>query len=102
MPYTQEELQELEFYQNLIDEDEQRYLQNRQIYIARFQASGSADDGSQTVRDDDGNILVFESPYTGELDPPDHSNKMVADMNTDNLKNDISINDVINRQFREF
>ena len=102
MPYTQEELQELEFYQNLIDEDEQRYLQNRQIYIARFQASGSADDGSQTVRDDDGNILVFESPYTGELYPPDHSNKMVANMNTDNLKNDISINDVINRQFREF
>ena len=69
MPYTQEELQQLEFYQNLIDEDEQRYLQNRQVYIARFEASGSADDGSQTVRDDEGNILVFESPYTGQLDP---------------------------------
>ena len=102
MPYTQEELQELEFYQNLINEDEQRYLANREILDARFRASGSADDGSQTIRDDEGNILVFESPYTGELDPPDHSNKMVTNMNTDNLKNDISINDVINRQFREF
>ena len=60
MPYTQEELQELEFYQNLIDVDEQQYLQNRQIYIARFQVSGSAVDGSQTVRDDEGNILVSE------------------------------------------
>ena len=59
MPYTQEELQQLEFYQNLIDEDEQRYLANREIYIARFQASGSADAGTQTVRDDEGNILVF-------------------------------------------
>ena len=102
MPYTQEELQQLDFYQNLIDEDEQRYLQNRQHYISNFQVSGSADDGSQTVRDDEGNILVFESPYTGQLDPPDQSNKMVSNMNNDNFKNDISVNDVIDRQFREF
>ena len=29
MPYTQEELQNLTFYQNLINEDEERYLQEK-------------------------------------------------------------------------
>tara|TARA_B100000131_G_scaffold182565_1_gene176077 strand:- start:2029 stop:2337 length:309 start_codon:yes stop_codon:yes gene_type:complete len=101
MPYTKEELERLEFYQNLIDEDEQRYLQNRAQLEARFFASGSADDGSQTVRDDNGSILVFESPYTGELATPDHSNKIVADMNTEHLQNDISIDKIINRRIRE-
>ena len=101
MPYTKEELEQLEFYQNLIDEDEQRYLQNKAQLEADFLASGSADDGSQTVRDEQGNILVFESPYTGQLATPDHSNKIVADMNSEHLKNDISINELINREFRE-
>ena len=49
--------------------------------------SGSADDGSQTVRDDNGSILVFESPYTGELATPDHSNKIVADIPLEPLAN---------------
>ena len=101
MPYTKEELQELEFYQNLKDEDEQRYIQKRQLLITRFEASGSADMGTQTVRDDDGNILVFENPYNGQLDPPDDSNKIVADMNSEQLKNNLSINELINREFRE-
>jgi len=101
MPYTQEELQQLEFYQNLLDEDEQRYLQRKALLESRFQASGSADDGSQTVRDEQNNILIFESPYTGQLAIPDHSNKMVADMHTNHLKNDISIDDILNRTFRE-
>tara|TARA_R100000742_G_C4237288_1_gene57654 strand:- start:36 stop:344 length:309 start_codon:yes stop_codon:yes gene_type:complete len=101
MPYTQEELQKLEFYQNLIDEDEQRYLSNKAILEADFLVSGSADDGSQTVRDDHGNILVFESPYTGQLATPDHSNKIVADMNSEHLKNDMSIDEIISRKFRE-
>tara|TARA_B100001996_G_C18631465_1_gene581921 strand:+ start:939 stop:1247 length:309 start_codon:yes stop_codon:yes gene_type:complete len=101
MPYTKEELDNLEFYQNLIDEDEQRYLSNRASLEADFLISGSADDGSQTVRDDKGNILVFESPYTGQLATPDHSNKIVADMNSEHLKNDTSIDDIISRKFRE-
>ena len=101
MPYTKEELQELEFYQNLIAEDEQRYINNRQILEARFEASGSADDGTQTIRDDNGHILVYENVYNGQLDPPSEFNKMVADMNSEHLKNDISINELINREFRE-
>ena len=31
MPYTQEELKNLSWYQNLIDEDEQAYLANKDI-----------------------------------------------------------------------
>ena len=45
MPYTQEELQELEFYQNLIVEDELRYLNERQVIMDRALVSGSADTG---------------------------------------------------------
>tara|TARA_B100001778_G_scaffold179789_1_gene147829 strand:- start:11037 stop:11345 length:309 start_codon:yes stop_codon:yes gene_type:complete len=101
MPYTKEELQELEFYQNLKNEDEQRYINNRDILEARFKASGSADDGTQTIRDEDGNILVFENPFNGQLDPPDENNKIVADMNSEQLKNNLSINELINREFRE-
>ena len=40
MPYTQEELKNLTFYQNLIDEDEQQYLQNKaslELVINRMQ-----------------------------------------------------------------
>ena len=100
MPYTQEELQELEFYQNLLSEDEERYLNERNIHILRSQNSGSADLGA-TSRDIDGTVLIFESPYTGQLATPDHSNKIVADMNSEHLKNDISIDEIISRKFRE-
>ena len=31
MPYTQEELKKLSFYQNLISEDEQQYLENKEF-----------------------------------------------------------------------
>ena len=31
MPYTQEELQKLDFYKRLTEEDEQQYLQNKEV-----------------------------------------------------------------------
>ena len=40
MPYTQEELKKLSFYQNLISEDEQQYLENRQALELRAGISG--------------------------------------------------------------
>ena len=102
MPYTTEELQELEFYQNLLAEDEERYLNNRNIHIQRSQHSGSADLGA-TFRDDEGRVLVFENPYTGELeDEQNPENMVVASKISQNLRNDITINDIIGRTFGEF
>ena len=31
MPYTQEELKKLSFYQELVNEDEQQYLQKKEV-----------------------------------------------------------------------
>ena len=102
MPYTQEELQELEFYQNLLSEDEERYLNERNIHILRSQISGSADLGA-TFRDNDGTVLIFESPYTGEIfDDQSPENMVVASKISQNLRNDITINDIIGRTFGEF
>jgi len=47
MPYTQEELQSLTWYQNLIDEDEQQYLQNKNLLLQQAALSGSADNSGQ-------------------------------------------------------
>ena len=102
MPYTHEELQELEFYQNLLSEDEERYLNERNIHILRSQNSGSADLGA-TSRDIDGTVLIFESPYTGEIfDDQSPGNMVVASKISQNLRNDITINDIIGRTFGEF
>tara|TARA_R110002020_G_scaffold41738_3_gene122782 strand:- start:1976 stop:2284 length:309 start_codon:yes stop_codon:yes gene_type:complete len=102
MPYTQEELQELEFYQNLLSEDEERYLNQRNLHILRSRHSGSADLGT-TFRDNDGTVLIFESPYTGEIfDDQSPENMVVASKISENLKNDITINDIIGRTFGEF
>ena len=62
MPYTQEELKKLSFYQNLISEDEQQYLENRQALELRAGISGSANQG-QPIRDASNSILLFEDPY---------------------------------------
>ena len=67
MPYTQEELQKLDFYQNLIDEDEQQYLQRRRLLRDAASISGSADDGSLVLRNEEGTVMIFENPYTNEL-----------------------------------
>ena len=63
--------------------------------------SGSADTG-QTARDEEGNVLIFESPYTGEIqDEQDPTSMIVATKISDNLRNDVSINEIISRTFGE-
>ena len=93
MPYTQEELQNLSWYQNLIDED---------VLEAQAAISGSADDGTLLVRDSEDTILIFENPYTGEL-PHDPSTKIIHSSIVNQLKDDeASINSVLDRDFEEF
>ena len=99
MPYTQEELKKLPFYQNLIDEDEQQYLQNKATLELRANYSGSANQGA-LIRDSSDTILLFEDPYKNEL-LEDESSKIVHDLKVNKLKTDDSINQILNREFRE-
>ena len=101
MPYTQEELKKLDFYQNLKNQDEQNYLQRRELLQLKAEVSGSADDGSLILRNDEGTVMVFENPYTGELYGRDASSKLITSLITDNLANNMSIDGIIDREFRE-
>ena len=60
MPYTETALQNLEFYQEMIREDEAKYLKRIQENIE----SGNVDDG--ILRDNNGNIILFENIISGE------------------------------------
>ena len=99
MPYTQEELKKLSFYQNLISEDEQQYLENRQALELRAGISGSAT-VLLLLRDESNTILLFEDPYKNQLQE-DESSKIVHDLKVNKLKTNDSINEILNRQFRE-
>lgn len=103
MPYTLEELKNLTWYQNLIDEDEQRYLLKKQTLLERSRASGSAYTGHELIVDESGTILLFEDPYKNEI-PEDESTKIIHDAKVKLLKtkeSDIIINEVLDRDFRE-
>ena len=76
MPYTQEELKNLSFYQKLIDEDEQQYLTRKALLLQQSAASGSADDGFLLTRDESGAVLIFEDPYANKLNE-DPSTKII-------------------------
>ena len=70
MHYTQEELKNLTFYQNLIDEDEQQYLQNKASLELRAGISGS---------DNQGNTVDYKPlPMTPELFSRRHDNLVYA------------------------
>ena len=101
MPYTQEELQKLDFYQNLINEDEQQYLQRRALLQDIANMSGSADDGSLVLRNEEGTVMIFENPYTGELYDSGPDTTLIIDLSTDTLKNDVTVSEIIDREFTE-
>ena len=100
MPYTPEELQELSFYQNLVDEEEQKYLVERERLQGLVGISGSAYDGGLLVRGPGGVIRLFEDPYTGEL-YDDQTSTLFASRTVEQLKDDDSINEILSRNIRE-
>ena len=100
MPYTKEELKDLAYYQNLLDADEQAYLVERERLQSLVDVSGSYYDGSLIVRDEAGTIKLFENPYTGEL-YDDESSTLYAPRIVEQLKDDDSINEILNRDIRE-
>ncbi len=100
MPYTPEELQNLPWYQNLLDEDEQKYLIKRKYLLGQSDISGSAYDGSLMARDESNTILLFENPFTNAL-REDPSTMIVFKTEVNSLKKDESINNIIARDFEE-
>ena len=100
MPYTKEQLKDLAYYQNLLDADEQAYLVERERLQSLVDVSGSYYDGSLIVRDEAGTIKLFENPYTGEL-YDDESSTLYAPRIVEQLKDDDSINEILNRNIRE-
>ena len=95
MPYKVDELNDLVFYQNLISADEDEYLQVRQAYIDDYEANNK-----DSIRDDKGNLLIFENPYS-ETWFRDKYSKAKHSTIVDQLKDDDSINDILDRNFRE-
>ena len=100
MPYKPEELQELEWYQNLLSEDEQQYSVRREYLLGQTDISGSAYDGSLMARDSSNTILLFENPYTNVL-REDPSTMIVYNTEVNSLRKDEGINNIIDRDFEE-
>tara|TARA_R100000084_G_C4555402_1_gene102038 strand:+ start:253 stop:543 length:291 start_codon:yes stop_codon:yes gene_type:complete len=95
MPYKVDELNNLVFYQNLISADEDEYLAIRQAYIDDYNENNKT-----SVRDDKGNLLIFENPL-GETLFEDVYSKAFHSIIVTQLKDDDSIDDVLDRNFRE-
>ena len=100
MPYTKEELKDLAFYQNLINEDEQNYLIERERLQTVVAVSGGGYDGSLLTRDESGTIKLFENPYTGQL-YDDETTTLFVPKVVDRLRDDDSINEILNRNISE-
>tara|TARA_Y100001963_G_scaffold35446_1_gene49398 strand:- start:2194 stop:2499 length:306 start_codon:yes stop_codon:yes gene_type:complete len=100
MPYTQEELQKLSFYQELINEDEQQYLQKKAVLSELAAVSGSANNGGLLLRDKSNAILLFEDPYKNEL-LEDESSKIIYSLKVKKLKTTDQLDEVLQRGFRE-
>ena len=101
MPYTQEELQQNEYYQNLITREEQAYEEHRELYRTAFLDNGGENDGSLLVRDSDGTILLFENPVSGEL-YEDETTSYLKTLDVEQYKiNETILDEVITRDITE-
>ena len=60
------------FYTNIMDADEQEQLRVAQKELKRMQISGSNTDGTFPIRDENGVLLSFQSPFdeTKSVDEP--------------------------------
>ena len=105
MPYTKQELLNNSYYQNLKDEEEQKYLQRRELLktaAATNPGSGGIPaDGSLLTRDSSGAILLFESPYDGTLFN-DETTVIPKTLEVEQYRiDDPILEEVIDRQFSE-
>jgi len=97
-------LQELDWYQNLIVEDEERYLRNKELLMLRAAISGSTvDDTTALTRDSSNAVLLFEDPYQNQI-LEDPSTKIIHNTQVKRLKTkegDTMVYQIISRTFSE-
>ena len=103
MPYTEEQLEQNEYYQNLKLEASREYKEERERRVAEFAASASLDDNNQLLRltaDPTSPIQSYENPDTGEADnSPDGWVKLSRKQMK--LRRGDKLNEIINREFEE-
>tara|TARA_B100001564_G_C20659411_1_gene680832 strand:+ start:2092 stop:2409 length:318 start_codon:yes stop_codon:yes gene_type:complete len=104
MPYTKEQLENNEYYQNLKLEAEREYEENRTALLAEFQFSSSMDDGMNSkiprLAGPRSPIQSFENPATGRA-PDDPTNWITIKRDTPEFKRGDGLNEVLNREFTD-
>ena len=101
MPYTKEQLQNNEYFQNLKLEASREYEQEKSRMVAEFAASSSLDNNNQLLRQGPGGpILSYENPETGAAQD-DPTGWIKIDRNQPKYKRGDELDEVINRNFSE-
>ena len=99
MPYTVDELDNLEFYQDIIRRDEAKYLE----LIQKRTISGNTNDG--ILRESSGKIILFENIVPGQgTDGTSHKNNYTLTWMRGyfEYEENEDLSKVIDREFTEF
>jgi len=99
MPYTVDELDNLEFYQDIIRRDEVKYLD----LIQKRTASGNTEDG--ILRGSSGKIILFENIVPGQgTDGTSHKNNYTLTWMRGyfEYEENEDLSKIIDREFTEF
>lgn len=101
MPYTKEELENNEFYQAIANSAKDEYEAEKQFRLDNFNASGSQPGNNLLIRKENGAIVSYEDPETGQAfnDP---SGWVKLEREVIKLKKGSTLDDLIDRQFSEF
>ena len=101
MPYTKEQLQNNEYFQNLKLEASREYEEEKSRMVAEFAASSSLDNNNQLLRQGtDGPILSYEDPETSTAQD-DPSSWIKIERKQPKYKRGDALDEVINRNFSE-
>ena len=101
MPYTKEQLQNNEYFQNLKLEASKDYEAEKERMVAEFAASSSLDNNNQLLRQGpSGPILSYEDPETGTAQD-DPSGWIKIERKQPKYKRGDELDEVINRNFSE-
>ena len=99
MPYTVDELDNLEFYQDIVRRDEAKYLE----LIQKRTASGNIEDG--ILRGSSGKIILFENIVPGQgTDGTSHKNNYTLTWARGyfEYEENEDLSKIIDREFTEF
>ena len=101
MPYTKEQLQNNEYFQNLKLEASKDYEAEKERMVAEFSVSSSLDNNNQLLRQGpNGPIFSYEDPETG-LAQDDPSGWIKIERKQPKYKRGDELDEVINRNFSE-